>query len=161
MKSNTLNTLEKLEDFAQQNHITVIPYHFDSDRIRGLYCDGTVALSDSIDTTAEKICILAEELGHHYTTSGNIINQAHSSNRKQERKARLWAYHRTLDLIDLISAYKYGCRNRYEIADYLEVTECFLQEALDTYKEKYGMCTTVDKYVVYFDPLIVLELIIK
>ena len=109
-------------------------------------------------TTTEKACVLAEELGPHYTTVGNILDPSKTENRKQERRARLWAYKRAFDLVDLVSAYKHGCRNRYEIAEYLEVTESFLQEALDTYKEKYGPYTKVDRYVVYFEPLGVLEL---
>ena len=108
-------------------------------------------------TTTEKACVLAEELGHYYTSNGNILDQSKTENRKQERKARLWAYKRAFDLIDLITAYKHGCRNRYEIAEYLDVTEEFLQEALDTYKEKYGIYWKVDNYIVYFEPLGILE----
>ena len=109
-------------------------------------------------TTTEKACVLAEELGHYYTSNGNILDQSKTENRKQERKARLWAYKRAFDLVDLITAYKYGCRNRYEIAEYLDVTEAFLQEALDTYKEKYGIYRKVDNYIVYFEPLGILEM---
>lgn len=137
--------------------INIIDRKFKSNRIRGLYCDGTIALKEDM-TSIEKACVLAEELGHHYTTVGNILDQSKAENRKQERRARLWAYQKAFDLIDLVSAYKHGCRNRYEIAEYLEVTEQFLQEALDTYKEKYGPYTKVDRYVVYFEPLGVLEL---
>lgn len=137
--------------------INIIDRKFKSNRIRGLYCDGTIALKEDM-TSIEKACVLAEELGHHYTTVGNILDQSKAENRKQERRARLWAYKRAFDLVDLVSAYKHGCRNRYEIAEYLEVTESFLQEALDTYKEKYGPYTKVDRYVVYFEPLGVLEL---
>ncbi len=109
-------------------------------------------------TTTEKACVLAEELGHHYTTVGNILDQSKVENRKQERRARIWAYKKAFDLIDLISAYKYGCRNRYEISERLGVTEQFLEEAIRTYKEKYGICTKVDRYIIYFEPLGVLEL---
>lgn len=137
--------------------INIIDRKFKSNRIRGLYCDGTIALKEDM-TSIEKACVLAEELGHHYTTVGNILDQSKAENRKQERRARLWAYQKAFDLIDLVSAYKHGCRNRYEIAEYLEVTESFLQEALDTYKEKYGVYTKVDKYVVCFEPLGILEL---
>ena len=137
--------------------INIIDRKFKSNRIRGLYCDGTIALKEDM-TSIEKACVLAEELGHHYTTVGNILDQSKAENRKQERRARLWAYKRAFDLVDLVSAYKHGCRNRYEIAEYLEVTESFLQEALNTYKEKYGPYTKVDRYVVYFEPLGVLEL---
>lgn len=109
-------------------------------------------------TTTEKACVLAEELGHHYTTVGNILDQSDAGNRKQERRARLWGYRRAFDLIDLISAYKYGCRNRYEISEHLGVTEQFLEEAIHTYKEKYGIFTKVDRYIIYFEPLGVLEM---
>lgn len=129
------------------------PLRAHNGRIKG----NRIAIKNDIPTT-QKACVLAEELGHHYTTVGNILDQSKAENRKQERRARLWAYRKMFDLIDLVSAYKHGCRNRYEIAEYLEVTESFLQEALDTYKEKYGPYTKVDRYVVYFEPLGVLEL---
>ena len=129
------------------------PLRAHNGRIKG----NRIAIKEDIPTT-QKACVLAEELGHHYTTVGNILDQSKTENRKQERRARLWAYRKMFDLIDLVSAYKHGCRNRYEIAEYLEVTESFLQEALNTYKEKYGPYTKVDRYVVYFEPLGVLEL---
>lgn len=124
---------------------------------KGRIYKNRVAIRRNLSTT-EKACVLAEELGHHYTTVGNILDQSKAENRKQERRARLWAYKKAFDLVDLVSAYKHGCRNRYEIAEYLEVTESFLQEALDTYKEKYGPYTKVDRYVVYFEPLGILEM---
>ena len=129
------------------------PLRAHNGRIKG----NRIAIKKDIPTT-QKACVLAEELGHHYTTVGNILDQSKAENRKQERRARLWAYKKAFDLVDLVSAYKHGCRNRYEIAEYLEVTESFLQEALDTYKEKYGLYTKVDCYVVYFEPLGILEM---
>lgn len=129
------------------------PLRAHNGRIKG----NRIAIKKDIPTI-QKACVLAEELGHHYTTVGNILDQSKTENRKQERRARLWAYKRAFDLVDLVSAYKHGCRNRYEIAEYLEVTEQFLQEALGTYKEKYGIYTEVDCYVVYFEPLGILEM---
>ena len=100
----------------------------------------------------EKACVLAEELGHHYTTYGNILDQSDTSNRKQELRARAWAYNKQIGLLGLIRAYEYGCQNRFEIAEYLEVTEEVLEECLVFYRNKYGMCQSVDNYVVYFIP---------
>ena len=154
-----MNKYEKLLDVAERENIVVFEnYDLSDTRFKGLYYDGNIAISKDIETTSERSCILHEELGHHYTTVGNILDQSKAENRKQERRARLWAYKRAFDLIDLISACKYGCRNRYEIAEYLDVTEEFLQEALDTYKEKYGIYRKVDNYIVYFEPLGVLEI---
>ena len=67
-----MNTYEELQDAACKDGIDVIDYPFGTERIKGLYCDGTVAIRKDIETQAEKSCILAEELGHHYTTTGNI-----------------------------------------------------------------------------------------
>ena len=149
---------EELLTEADQNGIDVIDYDFISTNIKGLYCDGTVALNRAA-TETEKTCTLAEELGHHYTSSGIIIDQTSTSNRKQERRARIWAYKKAFLIDDLIQAYKAGCRNRYEIAEYLEITEAFLQEAIDYYKGKYGPYIIQEPYVIYLDPLGVLELL--
>lgn len=111
-------------------------------------------------TTAEKSCVLAEELGHHHTTVGNILEQTDVSNCKQERLARLWAYNKQIGLSGIIQGYRAHCRSRYELSEYLDVSEDFLQEALECYREKYGVYTELDGYVIYFEPcLIVMETI--
>ncbi len=149
---------EKLLDNAKQDNVNVIEdYDFSGTRIDGLYCDGSIALSKDL-TETEKKCVLAEELGHHYTTVGDILNQNTTENRKQEHKARVWGYRKVLDLTDIVSAYKYGCTNRYEIAEYLNVTESFLIDAIEHYKNQHGLYAKVDKYLIYFEPLGVLEL---
>lgn len=110
--------------------------------------------------TTEKTCVLAEEMGHHYTTVGNILDMESIQNRKQERQARLHGYNRLIGLAGLIEAYEHGCRNRYEIAEFLEVTDEFLEECIECYRDKYGIYTTVDNYIIYFIPnLMVTEMI--
>lgn len=115
-----------------------------------------IAIHKGLTTSVEKACALAEELGHHYTTYGNILDQCNTSNRKQELRARAWAYNKQIGLLGLIRAYEHGCRNRFEIAEYLEVTEEVLEECLVFYQSKYGVCTNVDNYVVYFIPNLVI-----
>ena len=39
------------------------------------------------------------------------------------------------------------------MAEHLDVTEEFLKDALDAYLLKYGKCTVVDNYMVFFEPL--------
>lgn len=109
--------------------------------------------------TVEKKCTLAEEMGHYYTTTGNILNQKDTKNRKQELFARLWAYNNQIGLIGLIDCYNHGCTSHHEMAEYLDVSESFLREALECYKSKYGLCTKVDNYIIYFEPYLgVIEL---
>lgn len=103
-------------------------------------------------TTTEKSCVLAEELGHHYTSTGNILDLSDVRNRKQELHARLWGYNKMIGLMGIIRAYRHHCRNFYEMAEYLEVTEQFLSEALEQYRRKYGASVTVDNYIIMFEP---------
>lgn len=147
-----MNRLEELHQEAENEHINVVDYHFDSDRIKGLYCDGTIALKDNIETTTEKGCILAEELGHHYTSVGDILDQNKTENRKQEQRARAWAYDKMIGLAGIVNAYENRCGSLHETADFLNVTEEFLQEALMYYKNKHGLYTTVGNYVIVFEP---------
>lgn len=150
---------EELLENAEKNNIHIHEnYDFSGTKIKGLYCDGNIALSKDLSTDAEKKCILAEEIGHHVTSSGDITDQTNIMNRKQENRARAWAYRKTIRLSDLISAYKYGCKNQYELAEYLNVTESFLSDALMHYKSEYGICAKIDNYIIYFEPLGVLEL---
>lgn len=124
------------------------PLKYNNGRIKG----SRVAIRQDLSTSVEKACVLAEELGHHYTTYGNILDQSDASNRKQELRARAWAYNKQIGLLGLIRAYEHGCRNRFEIAEYLEVTEEVLEECLIFYRNKYGVCANIDNYVVYFIP---------
>ena len=100
----------------------------------------------------QKACVLAEELGHYYTTAGDILDQSDVSNRKQERTARLWAYNKMITLEKLVAAKESGCRNSFEIAEHLEVTEEFLLEALECYRAKYEKGLQKDNYLILFEP---------
>lgn len=125
----------------------------------GLIKGNRIAIRKDIPTQAEKSCVLAEELGHYFTSAGNILDQTDIVNRKQEYRARLYGYNLKIGLTGIISAHTAGCRNLYEMADYLDVTEEYLKEALDCYQSKYGEYVKVDNYMIYFIPaLAVLEI---
>ena len=119
--------------------------------LKGLYYNGCIAIEQGLSSN-EKSCILAEELGHHYTTVGNILDQSSVSNRKQELRARMWAYNKLIGLLGIVKSYEHGGRSLYDMAEYLEVTEEFLKDALERYRQKYGMYTVVDNYIIYFEP---------
>jgi hypothetical protein len=147
-----MNSFECLEDEACKNGIEVIPREFKSKNIKGLYCDGTVGINKAINTFTEKACVLAEELGHHHTSMGDILDMSDSGNRKQERQARLWGYNKLIGLRGIIRAYEAGCQNCHEIAEFLDVTEEFLQDCIETYRDKYGLGAEIDGYYVMFIP---------
>lgn len=127
--------------------------------LKGLYVNGHIAINAKM-SDIEKACVLAEELGHHYTSVGNILDMTSAANRKQEHQARLWAYNKQIGLFGLVRAFEHGCQNRFEIAEYLEVTEEFLEECIECYRNKYGICKQVNNYVVYFTPYLAIIKII-
>lgn len=151
---------EYLLDEAAASDVYVIenaPFESNS---KGLINNDVIGLNKNISTSSERACVLAEELGHYYTTSGNILNVSDIANAKQERTARIWAYNKMIGLQGIINAYKHRCVTKEEIIEYLGVTAEFFDEAVHTYAEKYGVCTQVDNYVVFFTPSLgVMELI--
>ena len=78
------------------------------------------------------------------------------SDRKQERIARLWAYDKRIGLSGIVKGYKAHCRNRHELAEYLDVSEEFLKEALECYHEKYGLYVNFGDYTIMFEPTLII-----
>ena len=103
---------------------------------------------------ARKACVLAEELGHYFTTAGDIMDQSDAGSRKQERRARIWAHDVQVGLDGIIAADAAGCVNLYEIADFLDVPEDFLWEAIGCYKERYGTGIHYKGCTILFDPVL-------
>lgn len=128
-------------------------------KIKGLYCDKVIWINHTLPTYKEKACILAEELGHYHTTVGNILDQSKIENRKQELKARVWAYKKLVPLSKIVQAHKENITSRYELAEYFNITEEFLNEAIEWYKRKYGLSINIGKFIIFFEPLKVLELL--
>lgn len=141
---------EALLDEAHQDGLIVKekPLKYNNGRIKGR----RIAIRKDIETTTEKTCVLAEELGHHYTSVGDIIDMENTQNRKQERQARFWAYNKLIGLRGIIDAYEAGCQNGYEISEYLEVTEEYLADCIEAYRDKYGVGIAVDNFYVMFIP---------
>ena len=152
---------ELLLDDAEKEKIEVSETsYFSGTQIKGLYLNNHIAINNDMKTDTEKACVLAEELGHHYTAVGDIIDQSSAENRKQELRGRIWAYNNQVGLRGIIDAYLHNCQNLFETAEYLGVTEEFLNDSLTYYTNKYGVCTQVDNYVIFFQPNIgVMELI--
>ncbi len=125
----------------------------------GLISGRRIAIRRNIETQAGKSCVLAEEIGHHCTSSGDILDQTDIMHRKQEYRARFYGYNLKIGLSGLIRAYEAGCRNIFEMAEFLDATEEYLREAIQCYRSKYGICVAVDNYIIYFEPFAVMKMI--
>lgn len=155
-----MNKFEQLSQEAFDANVKVYDYYLGEDNLKGFYIDGNIAINTSVKTSAEKACILAEELGHHYTAVGDILDQSSVANRKQEMRGRILAYNRLVGLRGIVDAYNHHCQGLSETAEYLGVTEEFLNDTISYYKSRYGTYTTIDNYGIIFEPTIaVMELI--
>lgn len=147
---NRLNRYEKLLVEAENDGVNSKELPFG--RNCGYYCDNTAFVNRS-STNAYKHALLGEELGHHFTSVGDILDSDDPNNAKQERKSRVWGFERTVPLTRLVEAIDYHCINLNELAEYLEVPEEVLTEAIEYYKQKYGLYATVNNYTIWFEPI--------
>lgn len=151
-----METYYQLVREATVHGINVYEKKFKSNA-KGLCKGNKIGISSSIATLTERTCILAEELGHYHTTVGNILDQSKAMNRKQERRAREWAYNRLIPLGKIIEAHKARIKDRHNVADFLGVTDEFLQSTIDRYMDKYGLFVQFKDHIIFFEPLIVIE----
>ena len=115
-----MTTYEDLLSEADSNNLIAKekPLRANKGRIKG----NRIAINGKM-TETEKKCIMAEELGHYYTGTGNIVDQSSTSNRKQELYGRVHAYNRLIGLMGIIDTYHNHCQSLSESAEYLDVTE--------------------------------------
>lgn len=63
-----------------------------------------------------------------------------------------FGYNRMIGLMGIVRAYEAGCQNQHEIAEFLNVTEEYLLECIECYRDKYGTMKSIDNYTIYFIP---------
>lgn len=118
----------------------------------GLYMNNKIAINKKVSTTSENTCILAEELGHHHSSYGNIIDYNNIENIKQERLARKLAYDKLIDLNMIAGLVINDNLNKFEIIEKLNVTEEFFNEAVEYYSQKFGVYKEFENYSIIFYP---------
>lgn len=122
----------------------------------GLIFGNTIALSSSLQTSAEKACVLAEEIAHAELTVTDITDMSRWQSRHEEIKARRLSHDKLIGIRGLLDAYRFGCQSRHEAAEFLGVTEDFLQAAVDGYIARYGPVIVDGDYVITLNPIGVL-----
>lgn len=149
-----MTTYEQLEQAAYDNDIHLLTASLP---VNGLYFATddyyTITLSTALQTTCERCCVLAEELGHHYTTPIDLFKAPNTLQERYERRAMQWAVQELVPLSRLIRAWQRGIRSAWELAEYLNVTESFLRRALELYEAQHGVCAHCDDYCIHFRPM--------
>lgn len=143
---------EQLLEEAYQEGIIVKEVSLNSNA-DGLYMNNKIAINNKIPTSNQKSCILAEELGHHYTTVGNILDTNNIDNNKQELKARQVAYNKIASIESIANiSFKNNITDLYELADITNISYEFLTESLEYYISKYGEYIKLENYLVILIP---------
>lgn len=144
-----MNKLDALLDLANNEEIEI--YYTDkiADDIKGLYINRQglkiISLLNSLkQNNAKLIEILAEELGHHFTSVGNYVspNKDYSSKimiDKCENKALKWACEFLITEEEIIHIINSNITCVYEIAEILEVSVEFLLKRLEFLSRKKNM----------------------
>lgn len=90
---------------SQQDDITYIFDRNMPNKHKGLYIDNTVYLNQN-QSALELFSTVAEEIGYHLTSYGDIIDQTVADSRRQEKKARYVASLMNVSLGGLIECSK-------------------------------------------------------
>ena len=134
-------------DYIEVRETDVMP-----NDLHGLWLGDLILIKRNLSET-RKAEVLYEELAHHKLTYGNILDQSKDINRKFENYARRHGYEAALPLRIIVEAHNYGVSNLYELADYVQLSEKYIVEILEHYKQKHGIGTHYGDYSIMFDPL--------
>lgn len=138
-------------DYIEVKETNVMP-----DDLSGLWLGDLILIKRNLSETL-KAEVLYEELAHHKLTWGDITDQSQFNNRKFEGYARRHAMEQIVSLQGIVDAFKTNCHNLYEMGNFFEVTEYFVQQCITHYKSKYGITTIHNGYLIQFEPLRVFE----
>jgi hypothetical protein len=158
-----LTRLEDIEDHCAACGIEIERRPLPED-IKAVYyassdTDPVIVIDPSVRRQAEQVCKISEELGHHYTTVGNLLTAKSLSKthiRKAETLARRWAFKYSVSLSGIVEAYQAGARSRHEMAEHMGIEERFLVEAMETYESVYGSVVVYGEFIITFNPVSVL-----
>lgn len=139
---------QELLELIASNNLELIEDNIPLETVKGFLMDKSIVINSRIRGTAERNCILAEEIGHYIANHGDIID--YNKCMYYELKGREKGYNLLINFDGLIKAYNYGCCNNYEFAEFLEVTEEYLLEWLNFMLAKHGDFITYENYIINF-----------
>lgn len=128
--------IKKLYQIAEQNNIIIeesCPEKLVSLSLR--FSDRSMLIALSKLTAAPKgttrLECFAHELGHCMTDSFYRGYSPFELRTKHEYTANKWAIHKLIPFSALVRAGEKGCRELYQFAEYFDVSEAFIQKAID------------------------------
>ncbi|HDF2648787.1 hypothetical protein V3Q09_14975 [Clostridioides difficile] len=136
-----MNNLDKLFELASQEEIVIHYTTYIAGDLEGLYINKhgikIISLLSNLKQNSKKLTsILAEELGHHFTSLGYYVSSYNDYYTKIiidkcENKALKWACEFLITEEDIINIINSGITCVYEMADILNVDITFFQKRLE------------------------------
>lgn len=142
---------ERLVIAAEKEGVKILEIDLGTNKKCGKCINNTIIINKNL-SNIEKHELLAEELGHYKTNLGDITDQSKTENRKEELKARRKGFKLILEPLDLIYAFRCGCNNFYDMANFFEITEKELLKIIEDFRKQYGIGKKFDKYYIAFEP---------
>lgn len=131
------NKLDQLYEIAEDNIIDVeviITRKAESMSIIDSEGDCFIGIDPTkLKSTADETVKLAHELGHCITGSFYYENSTLDLRSKCERIAEAWSIKKLIPKDELIEAFKCGIIEKWDLAEYFNVTEDFIVKALVYY----------------------------
>lgn len=126
------------EEIEQSNDIELFYYNvgissviIEKNRQYGIFLD-----LRHIDTLNKEVVCLAHEISHAQTGTTHAINSPLQLVSKNEYKANKWAVHKLIPFEELQEAFSNGIIERWELAEYFEVTEDFIDTVIQVYRNE-------------------------
>ena len=130
--------LQALYDLANAESISVDEFPLPENGSVSVRYDGQCYIGidrTKIKNTADEAVHLAHELGHCMTGSFYNPYTVLDERSRHEYKANEWAIRKLCPLAKVRAAYRSGCREVWEFAEYLDVTCAFAEKVMVYYKD--------------------------
>lgn len=127
-------TLDEVYDYAQAHNIAI--YNFRFDKVIALSVPDNIAIDYSkLKGERQEKDVLMHEISHNETGTFYGLKIPLETRARREFRARKWAWTRAIPVEELKQAVSSGYTEPWELADYFDVTEEQLQEAITYYRE--------------------------
>ncbi len=137
-----MTKLSQLYQIADQNQIDVD--YFPLSAIVSLSIPGAIAMDvDKIRDSREETAILGHELGHCMTGSFYRVDSSLETRGRMEARANRWAFRELLPWQDLKNALRQGITEPWELAEYFNLPQAFIEKATHFYLDSCGLLAEI------------------
>lgn len=114
----------------------------------GLYSKGHILIEQRMNDKSKKVVIMEEYL-HSKHTIGNILDESDIRNKKQENFVRRKNYELLFSWKSIVTAFNMGFTYYHDVAEYFDLPEDFIREAVEHYKSTHELLWDVGEYVIF------------